>query len=113
MTERIQEEVNKTMAARILLTTEELLSEAKELQSAVQKNQDVIQKCDSIVNGLLNGWEGDAQRAFAESWKTKRTALVRMTDGMKDLAVKISRFADTMGATEKRAQASAQHLATV
>ena len=53
------------MAQRILLTTEELTREATQLDRAVAQNKSVIEKCDSIVKNLLPGWEGDAQRAFA------------------------------------------------
>ena len=101
------------MSNRILLTTEELIQEANQLDKAVSQNKSVIEKCDGIVKNLLPGWEGTAQTEFANSWNTKRSALVKVTEGMEDLGKKIRSFANNMASTEKRSTSSAQALASV
>ena len=99
------------MAARILLTPEELESEATKLETAAKNNQDVITKCDNIVKNLLPNWEGQAQSAFQNSWNIKKKDLVQMTDEMNSLAKQIKNFATRMKALESQKTAQAQTLA--
>ena len=101
------------MSNRILLTTEELIQEANQLDKAVSQNKSVIEKCDGIVKNLLPGWEGTAQTEFANSWNTKRGAIVKLTEGMEDLAKKIRAFANTMASRERLSTSSARALANV
>ena len=99
------------MAARILLTPEELESEASSLKQAARNNQDVITRCNQIVTGLLPNWEGQAQTAFRNSFEIKKRAMEQMTNEMNQLADKIIVFAREMRALEQNKTAEANRLA--
>ena len=90
------------MAARILLTTEELKTEAASLEKAARENDEVLKTLDKIVNGVVSGWEGEAQKAFADSYNKKKATFTKLTDQMLELAKDVKVFASNMETTERQ-----------
>lgn len=84
------------MADVILLTPEELEEEAQQLVDTAKRNDDVIATLNSVVDGLLSGWEGDTQKAFMESYMKKRETFQSFTEDMTKLANTIKQFAGHM-----------------
>lgn len=87
--------------ARIKLTPEELAEKASSLRNTAQRNEDVINKLDGIISGLVADWEGDAQRAFEESYRTKRATFQSFTSDMSIFANFLVKFSSTMGNEEE------------
>lgn len=99
------------MAQRIMLTPEELESEASRLEQMAQQNDDVIKELDGVMQGLVEGWEGDAQRAFSESFNTKKATFQKLSEEMRALAGKVKAFASQMQAEENARASGARNLA--
>ena len=95
---------------RILLTPEELVSEARSLKSAADTQNTVIRELDSIVNGLLSQWTGDAQREFVSSYNNKKKTFQKMVELMTELAKDITNFAQNMGSMEAQYTNGAKKL---
>ena len=97
--------------ALIKLTPELIREQAEQLVSNAEKNDQVIADLDSIVNGLLTGWEGPAQQAFTESYQTKRATFQSFTEIMRDFSKEVIKFADVMQNQEEMQKNRAQELA--
>ena len=97
--------------ARIRLTPENLLDYAAQLEKVNGKNEDVINKLDSIINTLAGDfWEGDAQRAFKGSYDKKRSTFENVTLEMKEFVDFLKKFADIMKQEEDRQRIKAEGL---
>ncbi len=60
---------------RIRVTPENLREGADRLRYAKQDNDDLINQLDAIINGLVDGWHGQAQEAFMASYASKKPLL--------------------------------------
>ena len=98
------------MADVVLLTPEELEDEAGQLIQIAEKNDEVIQTLNGVVNGLLSGWEGEAQTAFVESFSKKRDTFERLSTDMRNFAERIKTFASHMRDEETQKAAQAREL---
>lgn len=97
--------------AVIKLTPELLEEQATNLVSYAEQNDQVIADLDGIVNGLLTGWEGPAQQAFTESYKSKRATFESFTEVMRSFATEVQKFAEVMREQEEMQKNKAQELA--
>ncbi|MBQ7544323.1 MAG: WXG100 family type VII secretion target [Synergistaceae bacterium] len=98
------------MADTILLTPEELEDNAAQLNQMADKNDEVVTTLDGVVNGLLSGWEGDAQAAFVESFTKKKDVFKRLSEDMRNFANRIKTFASHMRDEEQQKTAQAREL---
>ncbi|MBQ3347393.1 MAG: WXG100 family type VII secretion target [Synergistaceae bacterium] len=98
------------MADLVLLTPEELEEEATQLVNTAKRNDDVINTLNSLEAGLLDGWEGDAQRAFLDSYRKKRETFKSFTEDMTKLANDVKTFAAHMRDEEQQKAAQAREL---
>lgn len=99
------------MPGKILLTPENLRDEATKLEQTAARNDDVLSKLDSLVNGLVAGWEGEAQAAFINSYNTKKATFKKFTDEMKDFVSFMRNFAQVMEDQERLQKGKADGLA--
>ena len=96
---------------KILLTPENLRDEAARLEQEAAKNDDVLNQLDTLINGLVAGWEGEAQQAFQNSYNTKRATFKKFGDEMKDFVAFMKKFADIMEDQERLQKGKADSLA--
>ncbi len=96
---------------RILVTPENLRDEAAKLEQEAAKNDDVLNQLDTLINGLVQGWEGEAQQAFVNSYNTKRATFKKFGDEMKDFVAFMKKFADVMEDQERLQKGKADSLA--
>ena len=98
------------MANVVLLTPEELEDEAVKLVDTAKRNDDVIATLNTLEQGLLADWEGDAQQAFLDSYRKKRETFKSFTEDMEKLANNIKTFAAHMRDEEQQKTAQAREL---
>lgn len=89
-------------ASLILLTPEELTKEAAALENAANQNASAMKKIDSVVNGLLSHWRGDAQTQFMAAYQKRRKTFDEMTNKLRELAKDVKEFATNMGSMENQ-----------
>ena len=97
--------------AFIKITPELLAEQARNLVTYAEQNDQVITDLDSIVNGLLTGWEGPAQEAFTSSYNQKRQTFQSFTEAMRAFSKEVEKFADVMKGEEDRQTRKAEELA--
>lgn len=85
----------------IKLTPELLKDGADKLLKAKEDNESAIANLDSIVDGLVNDWHGEAQDAFATSYARKRETFKTFTFDIDHLATALKTFAQVMEDQEK------------
>lgn len=95
----------------IKLTPEDLISGAKLLRDCASKNEAVLKELDSLIANLALDWEGEAQRAFTNSYETKKATFKSFTEDMQRLTGELERFAQTMQDQENLQKAKAESLA--
>ena len=96
---------------KILLTPENLKAEATKLENTAAKNDDVLSKLDNLINGLVEGWEGEAQAAFINSYNSKKESFKKFTEEMKEFVEFMRHFAQVMEDQESLQKAKAAGLA--
>ena len=99
------------MPGRILLTPENLREEATKLEQTAARNDDVLSKLDSLINGLVAGWEGEAQTAFINSYNTKKATFKKFTEEMQAFVAFMRDFAQVMEDQERLQKGKAEGLA--
>lgn len=81
---------------RIRLTPEALIEEAGRLRSLKADNDDVVNRIDNLVNGLLGDWRGEAQEAFSNAYQSRRGGLRQFSLDMEDFTRFLIRYAEAM-----------------
>ena len=99
------------MAERIMLTPENLDQKADELRKYEKSQQDAFANVETLINGLVQGWEGDAQQAFMTSYQSNKTVFDQFIVDMERFAKFMNEFATTMRMNEKGGVTKAQALA--
>ena len=95
----------------IKLTPEVLMEKASGLRATAERNNDVIARLNTLVDGLEADWEGDAYNAFRESYLTKRSTFEKFTIDMDVFAKYLEDFATIMRDQEKLQADKARQLA--
>ena len=85
----------------IKLTPELLRDGANRLAKAKEDNQNAIANLNSIVDGLVSDWHGEAQDAFAASYARKKQTFESFSLDIPNLIEALTRFANTMEDQEK------------
>ena len=89
------------MAADILLTPENLLSEASNLLQCKSELDNIFTQIANLIAGFINHWHGEAQQAFTESFNQKKTVFDKFSEDMAKFADFMKTYANSMQDTEK------------
>ena len=89
------------MAADILLTPENLQSEASTLLSNKSTLDGIFQQIASLISSLVEHWHGETQQAFQDSFTQKRTVFDKFSEDMQKFAEFMKSYATSMQDTEK------------
>ncbi|MBR0316836.1 MAG: WXG100 family type VII secretion target [Synergistaceae bacterium] len=98
------------MAADILLTPENLLSEASNLLTHKASLDDIFNQIANLIAGLINHWHGEAQQAFSESFTQKRAVFDDFSLDMESFAKFMEKFANDMQELERNRKTLASKL---
>ena len=96
--------------ALIKITPETLESQAKQLRSYKDQHESTYGQIKTLVNNLVNDWQGEAQSAFQNSFTQKDTVFKQFAQEMENFAQFMDRAAQTMRQTEEQLKAGAQQL---
>lgn len=88
------------MAGEILLTPENLQTEAANLLNCKSSLDNVFNQIASLVAGLIDHWHGNAQTAFSNSFNSKRTIFDKFSQDMASFAEFMKSYAISMQDTE-------------
>ena len=89
------------MAADILLTPENLESEASKLLGDKSNLDSIFQQIANLIAGLINHWHGETQQAFSDSFNQKRTVFDKFSQDMESFAKFIQKYAQEMRELEQ------------
>lgn len=99
------------MAADILLTPENLLSEASSLLGNKSNLDSVFNQIAQLIASLIEHWHGEAQQAFSDSFNQKRTVFDKFSQDMESFANFMKKYAEEMRQLEANQKAMAGKLA--
>ena len=88
------------MAASILLTPENLLSEASKLRSNKAELDNIFNQIAQLIAGLIEHWHGEAQKAFTDSFTQKRAVFDDFSGDMESFAKFMDKYAKDMSELE-------------
>ncbi|MBR0316837.1 MAG: WXG100 family type VII secretion target [Synergistaceae bacterium] len=80
----------------ILLTPEQLRSEAGKLRDERTSLDEAVNKIKSFVESLESGWHGKAQQAFVKSFNEKETIYRKFSEDMGAFQAFMEDYANTM-----------------
>lgn len=95
----------------IKLTPELLEEKASSLSQTAMRNDEVIDRLQSLIDALNADWEGDAYAAFTASFNTKKATFKSFTQDMEIFVKFLKKFASVMREEERRQTTAAQQLA--
>ncbi|MBQ3647084.1 MAG: WXG100 family type VII secretion target [Synergistaceae bacterium] len=84
------------MAADILLTPENLLSEASNLLGNKSNLDSIFSQIANLIASLVEHWHGEAQKAFSDSFQQKRTVFDKFSQDMESFAKFMQKYANEM-----------------
>ena len=99
------------MAADILLTPENLLSEASKLMSNKAELDNIFNQIAQLIAGLIEHWHGEAQQAFTNSFNQKRAIFDDFSADMESFARFMEKYAKDMSELENNQKNMASKLA--
>ena len=89
------------MAGEILLTPENLMSEAANLLNCKSSLDDIFSQIANLIAGLVSHSRGEAMTAFTESFNQKRAVFDKFSQDMAEFANFMKTYATSMQDTEK------------
>ena len=89
------------MATNILVTPENLESEATSLMGNKSTLDSIFSQIASLVSGLVSHWHGETQQAFSESFAQKRTVFDKFSEDMEKFANFMKKYAGDMRQLEQ------------
>ena len=94
----------------ILLTPENLLSEASNLLNCKSQMDEIFGQIASLIAGLVDQWHGEAQQAFSDSFNQKKTVFEKFAEDMAAFAKFMQDYANKMKETEQNNKTMASKL---
>lgn len=88
--------------AKIRITPETLEAQAKQLGSLNDQHRQIYQQIQSLVNDLSAEWEGEANKAFVESFRGQDAALKKFSEDIESFKRRMETAANDMRAAEEQ-----------
>ena len=95
----------------IRITPETLQGQAKDLRSKKTQHEDIFQQMKQLVTSLSDEWQGEAQKAFYDSFSQKETFFRQFAEEIEKFTQFMEQAAEQMRATEEQLKGQAQQLA--
>ena len=99
------------MSEKILITPESLEEKANTLRGYGNSQRDAFAEVETLIKGLVSGWEGEAQTAFVESYEKNKQVFDQFIADIERFAKVMADFATAMRTNEAGAVRNAQGLA--
>ena len=85
---------------KIKITQSTLEMTASQIVNCAYQQANVLNLVDKAVRDLNNGWEGEAQKAFVDSYNKKKSTFTKLGEEMTALVGNVRLFASNMETTE-------------
>ena len=85
---------------------DELRNQADEFDNESGEQQELISRCDTLVEGLDEMWEGSAKDAFQEQWEGLKPTLEQAVELLESISKQLNGVADTMENTDEELASS-------
>lgn len=89
-------------SGQIRMTPDTMRQRASEYRTQGENVQAVIEKMDSLLDTLLNEWEGSASEAYANKFGELRPSFVDAKQLIDDIAVALDKTADAVESTDSQ-----------
>lgn len=89
-------------SGQIRMTPETMRIRANEYRTEAENVQAVIEKMDSLLNALLDEWEGSASSAYAQKFGELRPSFVAAKDLIDDIATALDNTAEAVESTDSQ-----------
>lgn len=89
-------------SGQIRMIPETMRIRANEYRTEAENVQAVIEKMDSLLNALLDEWEGSASAAYAQKFGELRPSFVAAKDLIDDIATALDNTAEAVESTDSQ-----------
>lgn len=89
--------------AKFRVDSEVLSSKAKEVRNIKEEHKSAIDKLTSLVNGLSEIWEGQAQQTFVTSFEGMKSTFAQFEQSLENYAVALDKDAAIYAQAESEA----------
>lgn len=89
-------------SGQIRMTPDTMRSRANEYRVEAGNVDSVIQKMDSLLNALLEEWEGSASAAYAQKFQELRPSFVAAKDLIDRIAEALDKTAEAVESTDSQ-----------
>lgn len=89
-------------SGQIRMTPETMRIRANEYRTEAENVQAVIEKMDSLLNALLDEWEGSSSAAYAQKFGELRPSFVAAKDLIDDIATALDNTAEAVESTDSQ-----------
>lgn len=96
--------------ADILVTPENLESEASNLMGHKSNLDSIFSEIKSLISGLISHWHGEAQQAFQDSFNQKEPVFTKFSQDMESFANFMKKYAADMRQAEQDGKSLASRL---
>ena len=81
---------------KIMLTPEFLTEKASEVENCRSEQEEIIRSVGTLIDSLITGWEGAAQRAFQAAFDERRGTYAQFAPDLSRFSEFLSTYARTM-----------------
>ena len=81
---------------KIMLTPEFLTEKATEVENCRAEQEEIIRNVGNLIDALVMGWEGAAQRAFQAAFDERRGTYAQFAPDLSRFSEFLSSYARTM-----------------
>ena len=89
-------------SGQIRMTPETMRTRAGEYRTQSQNVEDVIGKMDTLLENLMNEWEGAASEAYAAKFGELRPSFVAAKELIDDIATALDKTAEAVESTDSQ-----------
>jgi WXG100 family type VII secretion target len=97
--------------ALIKITPETLEAQARDLRNKKAEHEQVYAGIKQLVTALVSEWQGEAQKAFQDSFTQKDVVFKQFSEEMEKFAQFMDQASQKMRATEEELKSQAKQLA--
>lgn len=87
--------------AQILVNPETLRAKAADVRNYRSQHDEVIARLKTLVNGLSETWQGNAQTAFVSNFEGMQSTFVQFSELLEGYAKSMETFANKMEAEDR------------
>lgn len=88
------------MSSQIRITPDQLRDRAKEYRNEADNVNGVISKMDTLLEALMNEWEGSASEAYAARYQELKPGFLKAEELIREIAAALDSTAEIVAQTD-------------